>query len=357
MKAAIISQGSTSSKWTYDAMKKYFDTVDNIDIKKIQVIMNGKDVEILYDGKNLEKYDCIYVKGSFRYASLARAITSVLSDDTYMPLSAESFSIGHDKLLTHLALQKSKVASPKTYLAAGLSSLKGVLEGVSYPVVIKFPAGTQGKGVMFAESFSSASSMLDALESLKQPVIIQEYIETGGVDIRAIVVGDKVVAAMKRKAEKGEKRANIHAGGSGESYLPSPLVKDLATDTAKALGVDVCAVDILEGPKGPVVLEVNLSPGLQGITEVTKIDVAEKVAKMLFDKTQEFKSKRTQKGTKTVLKELGINDLSSKIITNLDFRLGKIVLPEVVTKKTKLTEKDEVEIEVGEGKLNIKKFA
>ena len=88
---------------------------------------------------------------------------------------------------------------------------------MKYPIVLKFPHGTQGKGVMFAESFAAASSMLDALIALKQPFLIQEYIETGGVDVRAFVVGDKVVASMKRKAVRGEMRANIHAGGTGES--------------------------------------------------------------------------------------------------------------------------------------------
>ena len=93
---------------------------------------------------------------------------------------------------------------------------KELLTKVNYPIVMKFPEGTQGKGVMFADSISSASSMLDALGALRQPFIIQEYVETGGRDIRALVVGDKVIAAMCRQAQRDEKRANIHAGGSGE---------------------------------------------------------------------------------------------------------------------------------------------
>jgi len=294
MKAAIISEGSVSSIWTYEAMKKYFDEVDDLRIKYIEVVMNGTTLEVLYQGKPLNEYDCIYAKGSFRYATLLRALTSVLYEKTYFPLKPTSFSLGHDKLLTHLELQHNKIPMPKTYVAsANEESVKAILAKVTYPIVMKFPSGTQGKGVMFSDSASSAASLLDALLALKQPFIIQEYIETGGVDIRALVVGDKVVACMKRKAVEGEKRSNIHAGGKGEAYTPSVEVRKLAVDSAKAIGAEICAVDILEGHKGPLVMEVNLSPGLQGISAATKVDIASKIARYLFENTQARISAKT----------------------------------------------------------------
>jgi len=213
MRAALISLGSKSSEWTAEAMRKHFDEVDELDLKDMEINISGKKSEVLYQGKPIINYDCIFAKGSFRYAPLLRSLTSLLKNKCYMPLSASSFTIGHDKLLTQLRLQKHNIPMPKTYLAATTYAAKQILEKVNYPIIMKFPQGTQGKGVLVADSYASASSMLDALTALNQPFLIQEFVDTGGTDVRAIVVGDKVVAAMKRKADIKEARANIHAGG------------------------------------------------------------------------------------------------------------------------------------------------
>ncbi|MDP7140901.1 MAG: ATP-grasp domain-containing protein, partial [Candidatus Woesearchaeota archaeon] len=212
MKAALISLGSVSSKWIAKAMKKYFDEVDEIDLKGIEMTLTSKELEILYKSKPMKEYDCIFARGSYKYEPLLRSITVALFDTTYMPIQPASFSLGHDKLLTQLELQKHKIPMPKTYLAATPEAGKAVLEEVNYPIIMKFPSGTGGKGVMYAESFAAAASILDALTALNQPFLIQEYIETDGVDTRVIVAGDKVIAAMKRKAKSGEKRANVHSG-------------------------------------------------------------------------------------------------------------------------------------------------
>ena len=261
MKAAIISLGSVSSEWTAKAMRKYFEKVDELNLKDIEVNLGEDRIEVLYNGKPVENYDCIYIKGSFRYLSLLQSITTALYKKTaYMPLKPETFTLGHDKILTQLAIQQSNIPSPGTYITSSADAAKKILKKINYPIVMKFPHGTQGKGVMFAESYASASSMLDALSALKQPFLIQEYVETGGTDIRALVVGDKVVAAMKRKAVPEEKRANIHAGAAGESCTLDYHTKRVAVEAAKAIGADICAVDILEYIKGPVVIEINLSP-------------------------------------------------------------------------------------------------
>src|SRR3989338_4430846 len=146
---------------------------------------------------------------------------------------------------------------------------------------MKFPEGTQGKGVMFADSISSASSLLDALGVLNQPFIIQEYIDTGGTDIRALVVGDKVIAAMRRTAQTEEKRANIHAGGKGEPVQLNHETIHAALAAAKVLKADICGVDILEGPTGPLVIEANISPGLQGLGKVSTLDLPDQIASFL----------------------------------------------------------------------------
>jgi ribosomal protein S6--L-glutamate ligase len=246
---------------------------------------------------------------------------------------------------------------PKAYLAATSASAKKILETINYPVIMKFPSGTQGKGVMYAESFAAANSMLDALIALKQPFIIQEYVETGGTDTRCIVVGDKVVAAMRRVAIEGEKRANIHAGGFGELVTLDKKQKKIAVESAKVVGAEICAVDILQGAKGPVVIEINLSPGLQGITKATNIDVADKIAKYLHDKST-VSSKKKAVTTNDILVDLGIEkpEKVKEIITNLDFRGERILLPEAITHISKFKEGEEVTVDVEEDKVLIKKF-
>lgn len=360
MKAALMSLGSKSSVMTLQAMDKYFDAVDDINIKNLEVTL-GKNLSILYNGKQLKKYDCVYAKGSFRYAPLLRSITTALYDTTYMPIKPNTFTIGHDKLLTHLALQYYKVPMPETYVVSSIDAAKKILKQVKYPIILKFPHGTQGKGVMFAESFAAASSMLDAIETLKNPFLIQEYIETEGSDIRAIVVGDKVVASMKRKAVREEKRANIHAGGKGEPIVLDAYARKIAVNTAKSIGAEICAVDILETVKEPMVIEANLSPGLQGITSVTKIDVADKIAKYLYDKTRGFVEKGKKTETSKMFADLKVSGADKdkaeqQIVTNLDFRSDRILLPKIVSNLSKFDEEGEVVIKAKKGKITLEKY-
>lgn len=360
MKAAVISLGSESSKWTVKAMQKYFDIVDNINLKEIEVHSLKNKIEVLYEGKPFQTYDCIYVKGSFRYALILTAITSSLFDKTYMPIAPESFDIVHDKFLTQLVLQKHNIPMPDSYLSPTLDTAKNILRKVNYPIIMKLPRGTGGKGVMFADSFPAASSTLDAIESSKFQVVIQEYMETNSTDTRAIVIGNKVVASYQRKATKGEKRANIHMGGIGVKCVLDEKTKKVAVKTAKALKADICAVDILETPLGPFVIEANLSPGLQGVTKYTGIDVADKIARFLYKKANEFKDKGKIKDASKIFDDLGIKvttDEIKEIITNIDFRGDRILLPELITKITKFDEKDELVIRADKNKLSIEKIS
>lgn len=358
LKGAVISLGSKSSLLVAEAMKKYFGEVDVVQLKDIEVSL-GKDGGVFYRGEHLKHYDCIYLKGSFRYANLLRSIANMLEDKVpYMPLASPAFTIVHNKLLTHLTLQQHNIAMPKTYISSTVEAAKDVLKKVVYPAVMKFPEGTQGKGVMFADSVSSASSMLDALGALKQPFIIQEYVETGGSDIRALVVGDRVVAAMRRKALGTEKRANIHAGGTGEYVELDRIARKLAVDTAKALNADICGVDILEGPFGPVVIEANISPGLQGLSKVSKNDVADEIARFLFMKTELVVGSNNEAKKAVTMKDILVEDkMEEEIITNLDFRGERVLLPELVTKMTKFDERKDYTIKAKKGKLEIQEFS
>ena len=360
MKAAVVSLGSKSSKWVIEELKKYFDVVDDIDLKEIEISIGQEDM-VLYKGKKLDKYDCVYAKGSFRFAPVLRALTHDLSRESYMPIAPEAFSVVHDKFLTHIILQQSKIPMPKTYLASSVQASRALLDKVNYPIIMKLLQGTQGKGVLFADSHAAASSILDTLSSLNQPFIIQEFIDTGGSDTRVIVCGDKVIGAMVRKAKENEQRSNIHSGGHGEAIKASDDVKKLAIKAAKALDMDVGGIDILDGPKGPVVIEANLSPGLQGITEATKDNVAAKIAKFLYEKTVEFKQNQGGDSAEKLFGDMGISidaveeGKVQNIISNLDFRGDKIILPEIVNKIAKFKEEDECVISLDKGKVTIEK--
>lgn len=353
VKVAVISLGSLSSKWTIDAMKKYFDEVDDINIKDIEINFSGKTAEVLYRGKPLKNYDCIYAKGSFRYAQLLRTLTTLLDGKCYMPIVPNAYTIAHDKLLTQLMFQQHNIPMPKTYISSTINAARELLKNLNYPIIMKFPQGTQGKGVMFADSFGSASSILDALSALKQSFVIQEYIETGNCDVRAFVIGDKVVASMARKGKPEEKRANIHAGGVGEPIILDAETKEICVKAAKATGTEICGVDLLDSGRGYVVIETNISPGLQGITKTTKIDLADKIALFLHKKTIEWLTKKDDLNKHVVLADINEEGM---LITNVDFRGTRILLPEIVTKSTKISLMDQVEITMKKGEINIKKF-
>jgi ribosomal protein S6--L-glutamate ligase len=358
MRAALISLRSKSSQWIVEAMKSYFDEVDDIDLKDIEVRTSTHGLILRYKGGKLPEYDCVYAKGSFRFPLLLKSIAEVLSPKCYMPLRPEAFTVGPDKWLTYLALQRNGIPMPATYLSPTLDIAKKILKEVTYPVIMKFPSGTQGKGVMYAGDYAAASSMLDALSALNQAVIIQEYIETDGTDMRIIVAGDEVAAAMRRIAVAEEKRANIHAGGKGVAFEPDEITKRIAIKTAHVVGADICAVDLLPSAKGPLVIEVNLSPGLQGITKATGINVADRLAKFLYKKAQEHLSKKSSSDSSSVFKEMGIDENGEKnateLITNLEFRGQRVLLPESVTKLAKLNDKDEYTVKLDGKALTIR---
>lgn len=352
MRAAIISQGSVSSKWTFEAMKEYFDEVDEINVKHLEISI-GNSAKILYKGEPLKKYDCVYAKGSFRYSQILRSLTSILQNDCYMPIIPNTFTIAHDKLLTQLIMQQHSIPMPVTYISSTIDSAKQLLSNLNYPIIMKFPQGTQGKGVMFADSFSSASSILDALSALKQSFIIQEFVDTGCTDLRAFVVGDRVVASMLRRGAKEEVRSNIHAGGVGEAVEIDEQTKRIAIKAAKSIGAEICGIDILQGFKGPLVIEANISPGLQGITGATKVNVAKHIAKYLFEQT---KLRLEAKGEQDKRKVMANINNESSLITSLDFKGSRILLPELVSAISKFKSDDQIEIISKKDEVSLKKI-
>ncbi len=357
MKFAMISLNGPSSVDICEKAKGHFDLADALDIRKIEIKSSKKEQMVYYDGEPLKQYDCIYIRGSFRYDMLQSAMTDILYGQCYTPLMPEAFNRCHNKFSTILALQKAGVPVPETYYAPNIKTAKKILEHVHYPIIIKIPHGTQGKGVVFADSLPSAKSMIDAMEAFKQPFIIQEYIETGATDVRAIVVGNEVVAAMRRKASPQELRANIHMGGVGEPYELDPDTESIAVRAAAAVGADVCGVDILEGMRGKnnVVLEVNASPGLQGITKATSKDIAGKIAKFLYEKAKTFSGDSSDCGYSDIIDNINPDiPQQREVITNIDIKLGMIKLPQVVTKLSGFKAGDEVVVEAEKGRIEVK---
>lgn len=336
--------------------ENYFDEVDLISLKDIETRASSEGVEVLCNGEPIGDYDCVYCRGSSKYALLLQSITDAFEGKSYMPLSSKSFVVGHNKYLTTLELQKSRISQPKSYLASTIESAKKILNKIHYPVIIKIPTGTHGKGVMVAESFASASSVLDALEVFKQPYIIQEFIDTDATDIRVIVVGDHVVAGMKRKAKSGELRANIHAGGIGVPFELDSMSEKMAIKASKAIGADISGVDLLEGGRMNV-LEVNLSPGLQGVTNATGKNISGKIAKFLYKKTEEFKKKDSTAKYKDIIKglEKKPDNGYSSVITNLDVKLNRIKLPIGITNISGFKDGEDVLIKATKDKVLIKK--
>jgi ribosomal protein S6--L-glutamate ligase len=174
---------------------------------------------------------------------------------------------------------------PTTSYAHSIQDVNGLLEVVGgTPVVVKLLEGTQGIGVVLAETKKAAESVIGAFRQLDANILVQQYIkEAGGADIRAFVVGGKVVAAMRRQGAPGEFRSNLHRGGSAEMIKLTPSERATAVRAAKSLGLNVAGVDMLQSAEGPLVLEVNSSPGLEGIEAASGIDIADQIIEYVED--------------------------------------------------------------------------
>ena len=187
---------------------------------------------------------------------------------------------------------------PRTGFAHHPDKVDDVIKNVGgAPVVIKLLEGTQGIGVVLAETQKTAEAMIEAFMGLNASILVQEYIkEAGGADIRCFVVGGKVIAAMKRQAAPGEFRSNLHRGGSASLVRLSPAERKTAIDAAKTMGLNCCGVDILRSSRGPVVMEVNSSPGLEGIEKATSKDVASMIIEFIEKSAKPHSTKTKGKG-------------------------------------------------------------
>ena len=295
MKACVIggkSKGESTMK-IFQAMNDSgkFDSVLFIPTENITLGVKDGKSSVTYRDKDLSDFDVIVPRIGASKAWFAYQMFKMLEDtDTYISMKPETPLISHDKFLTLEVLNKHGIPIPETYLAISSSAAKRVIGGrVKPPLILKLLGGTQGKGVMFAKDTNSAESIVDTLNVLNQSLFIEKYIKNPGEDIRVVVLGDEVITSAKRKAKEGDIRSNLGSGGKYQSYRINSELEDLAVKSAEAVGAEICGVDIIQGSKGPVVVEVNIAFGMK-ICQVTGVDIPKKIVHYVSEKGMQRKN-------------------------------------------------------------------
>lgn len=281
MRVLILSRGSQlySTQRLIAAFRKRRVGTQIVDPLSCNLLFDGREAQVLWRGKPLPRPSVVMPRIGASVTEYGLAVLHQF-DLQDIPILNPFFQRARDKLRSLQILARNGVPIPKTLMTRdpkGIDEMIGRIGGA--PVVLKLLQGTQGVGVMLAESAQAAESVLDTLWSLGQNILIQQFVsESRGRDIRAIVVGGDVVAAMRRRAKKGEFRSNIHRGGRGEA-IPhiKPEYHNAAVAAAQALGLHIAGVDMLETKDGPAVMEVNPTPGLEGVERTTGVDVAEAI--------------------------------------------------------------------------------
>ena len=279
MKIAVLSRNENlySTRRLKEAGLARGHEVDVIDTLHCYMDITRARPAVRYDGKELPHYDAVIPRIgasiTFYGAAVVRQFEMM---GTFCVNESVAISRSRDKLRSLQLLSRKDVGLPRTGFANKPDNIKDLIKNVGgAPLVIKLLEGTQGIGVVLADTNKAAESIIEAFMGLKADILVQEYIkEAGGADVRCFVVGGKVVAAMKRQGAEGEFRSNLHRGGTANLITLSEDERSTAVKAASVMGLNVCGVDILQSANGPVVMEVNSSPGLEGIEQATDKDVA-----------------------------------------------------------------------------------
>jgi ribosomal protein S6--L-glutamate ligase len=279
MKVAILSR----SPGAYSTQRLKAAAIDRghrclvLDTMRFAIDVSAGDPELQYRGRPLSDYDAVIPRIGASVTYFGSAVVRQFEQlDVYTPNTANGITNSRDKLRAIQFLSRHDIGMPATAFVRHRQDVRPAIERVGgAPVVIKLLEGTQGIGVILAPSSRVAEAIVETLHSTQQNVLIQEFIaESRGKDIRALVVGDRVVAAMRRSAQGDEFRSNVHRGGTTEAISITSEYERTAVRAAQIMGLRVAGVDMLEGAKGPLVMEVNSSPGLEGIEKATELDVA-----------------------------------------------------------------------------------
>ena len=279
MNIAILSRNKNlySTNRLFNAGTKRGHRIDVIDYLRCYINIGENQTAIYYNGKKLGRYDAVLPRIGASQTSYGTAIVrqfEMIGD--FVINKSDAIKSSRDKLRSLQVLAKHGIDMPITGYASHTMDIHDVIEKVGKtPLIMKLLQGTQGNGMVLAETMKAAESVMNAFKQVDADILIQEFIkESSGVDIRAIVVGKKVVAAMQRVAPEGEFRSNVHRGAATKHINLTPEEEEIAIKSTKILGLSVAGVDLMRSKRGPLVLEVNSSPGLQGIELLTGADVA-----------------------------------------------------------------------------------
>lgn len=296
MKIAILSRRKSfySTQRLVEAAKQRGHQAHVINTLRCNMNVNAAHPTIYYNGKTLDDYDAVIPRigtsETFYGTALVRQFEMM---GVFCLNDSVSITRARDKLRALQLISKKNIGLPITGFAHSLDDTQALINMAGgVPLVVKFLEGTQGIGVVLVESIQAARSIIEAFLGLKVNIMIQEYIkEANGCDIRCFVVGDQVVAAMQRQSKSGEFRANLHRGGVATAVEITPEEKKVAIRVAHILGLNVAGVDIVRSNRGPLIMEVNSTPGLQGIESISKVDVAGAIIKFIEENVSTEKDK------------------------------------------------------------------
>ena len=291
LKIAILSRGPRlySTSRLKEAAISRGHQVKVLDTLKFGIYLEQGEPDLTYSGRRLSHYDAVIPRIGNSITFFGTAVVRQFEQmGSYCLNTSAAIMASRDKLAALQALSRHELGIAQT---AFVRSPKDILNAIQTmggaPVVIKLLSGTQGIGVILAESNKVAEAIIETLSSVKQDVLVQNFVsESKGRDIRAFVVGDRVVAAMRRTAAGQEFRSNVHRGGSTQAVELDPSYERTAVRAAQILNLNVAGVDMLEGKDGPVIMEVNSSPGLEGIEKATGIDIAGEIIGFMEDQIQ-----------------------------------------------------------------------
>ena len=301
MKIAVLSRNRKlySTRRLIEAAETRGHEVHVFDVLRCYMNITSNRPSIHYKGEELTGFDAVIPRIGASVTFYGAAVLRQFEMLGVYPL-AESVAItrSRDKLRSLQLLARKGIGLPVTGFAHSPDDIQDMLDMVGgAPAVIKLLEGTQGIGVVLAETKKAAESVIEAFMGLKANILIQEFIkEAGGADIRCLVVGGKVVAAMKRQGKEGEFRSNLHRGGSAAVVRLTPEERSTAVRAASIMGLNVCGVDILRSNHGPVVMEVNSSPGLEGIETSTQKDVAGTIIEFIEKNAKPHKTRTRGQG-------------------------------------------------------------
>jgi ribosomal protein S6--L-glutamate ligase len=289
MKLAILSRNPRlySSRRLKEAAEKAGHKARVLDTLAFSIDVESGDPELYYKGKQLSTYDAIIPRIGASITLFGTAVVRQFEQmGVYSVNTSHAIAVSRDKLRSIQVLSRHRIGFPKTAFVHDLDRVVPTIEAMGGPpLVIKLLQGTQGIGVILADTTKIAQSIIEVLQgAANQNVLIQDFVaESKGRDIRAFVVGNRVVAAMRRIAQGDEFRSNIHRGGRAEPVELDPEYTRTAVHAAQIMGLRVAGVDMLEGKDGPLVMEINSSPGLEGIETVTGVDVAGEIIQLIQD--------------------------------------------------------------------------